>query len=158
MVVWCVITLIGFHLVSEITREVLVLWLTLLNFNGFALFFIWSLLEWSNIVVGFFLDSKFFVLFVFERWRYWIIFWFMEFLVVIVAERFTVASYNILADRNAFWHRDMYVNVPYSYMKWGRRRRVICEELIGWNPDIICLQVRNICVCLFSLKLCFWLW
>ncbi|KAL5544721.1 hypothetical protein UlMin_008505 [Ulmus minor] len=60
--------------------------------------------------------------------------------VVIVAERFTVASYNILADRNAFWHRDMYVNVPYSYMKWGRRRRVICEELIGWNPDIICLQ------------------
>lgn len=25
-------------------------------------------------------------------------------------------------------------------MKWGRRKRVICEELIGWNPDIICLQ------------------
>ncbi|PON47874.1 Endonuclease/exonuclease/phosphatase [Parasponia andersonii] len=55
-------------------------------------------------------------------------------------ERFTVASYNTLADRNAFAHKDLYVNVPYAYMKWSRRKRVICEELIGWNPDIICLQ------------------
>lgn len=55
-------------------------------------------------------------------------------------ERFTVASYNILSDKNAFKHTDLYTNVPYVYMKWGRRKRVICEELIGWNPDIICLQ------------------
>ena len=59
-----------------------------------------------------------------------------------IAERFMVASYNILADRNAFKHRDLYTNVPLFYLKWSRRRRVICEELIGWNPDIICLQVR----------------
>ncbi|KAF7813799.1 carbon catabolite repressor protein 4-like protein 3-like [Senna tora] len=55
-------------------------------------------------------------------------------------ERFTVASYNILADRNASEHRDLYTNVPSHYVKWDRRRRVICTELFGWDPDIICLQ------------------
>ncbi|KAA8541180.1 hypothetical protein F0562_025213 [Nyssa sinensis] len=55
-------------------------------------------------------------------------------------ERFTVVSYNILADRNASKHRDLYPNVPSTYMKWHRRKTVICEELVGWNPDIICLQ------------------
>ncbi|XP_059455650.1 carbon catabolite repressor protein 4 homolog 3 isoform X1 [Corylus avellana] len=55
-------------------------------------------------------------------------------------ERFTVVSYNILGDRNASKHRDLYVNVPSSYMKWERRKGVICKELMGWNPDIICLQ------------------
>ncbi|XP_057422298.1 carbon catabolite repressor protein 4 homolog 3 [Lotus japonicus] len=56
------------------------------------------------------------------------------------SERFTVASYNILADRNAFHHRDLYLNVPYPFIKWDRRKTVICHELFGWNPDIICLQ------------------
>ncbi|KAL7161002.1 hypothetical protein ACSBR2_041617 [Camellia fascicularis] len=55
-------------------------------------------------------------------------------------ERFMVVSYNILGDRNASKHRDLYPNVPSIYMKWDRRKRIICEELIGWNPDIICLQ------------------
>lgn len=55
-------------------------------------------------------------------------------------ETFTVVSYNILGDRNAFKHRDLYSNVPFSYMKWDHRRRVICNEIIGWNPDIVCLQ------------------
>ncbi|XP_027340194.1 carbon catabolite repressor protein 4 homolog 3-like isoform X2 [Abrus precatorius] len=55
-------------------------------------------------------------------------------------ERFTVASYNILGDRNASQHTDLYVNVPSRYVNWDRRKRVICDELFGWNPDIICLQ------------------
>ncbi|XP_027169148.1 carbon catabolite repressor protein 4 homolog 3-like [Coffea eugenioides] len=55
-------------------------------------------------------------------------------------ERFTVVSYNILGDRNAFKHWDLYRNVPSIYLKWDYRKRVICEELIGLNPDIICLQ------------------
>ncbi|KAK7358299.1 hypothetical protein VNO77_00226 [Canavalia gladiata] len=55
-------------------------------------------------------------------------------------ERFTVASYNILGDRNASQHADLYVNVPSRYIKWDRRKRVICNELFGWDPDIICLQ------------------
>lgn len=66
------------------------------------------------------------------------------------SERFTVASYNILADRNAFHHRDLYLNVPYPFIKWDRRKTVICDELFGWNPDIICLQVR----CNFSFSFC----
>lgn len=49
-------------------------------------------------------------------------------------------SYNILGDRNASKHRDLYSNVPPFYMNWERRKKVICKELMGWNPDIICLQ------------------
>ncbi|CAN4088868.1 unnamed protein product [Withania somnifera] len=56
------------------------------------------------------------------------------------AERFTVVSYNILGDRNVSNHRDLYRNVCPSYLDWDHRRRVICEELLGLNPDIICLQ------------------
>ncbi|AET05304.1 putative poly(A)-specific ribonuclease [Medicago truncatula] len=55
-------------------------------------------------------------------------------------ERFTVASYNILADRNASQHTDLYVNVPSRYINWNRRQKILSEELFEWNPDIICLQ------------------
>ncbi|KAK7320017.1 hypothetical protein RJT34_04746 [Clitoria ternatea] len=55
-------------------------------------------------------------------------------------QTFTVASYNILAVRNASQHSDLYVNVPSRYIHWNRRKTVICNELFGWNPDIICLQ------------------
>ncbi|XP_059645152.1 carbon catabolite repressor protein 4 homolog 3 isoform X2 [Cornus florida] len=55
-------------------------------------------------------------------------------------ERFMAVSYNILGDRNASKHGDLYPNVPSIYMKWHRRKRAICEELIGLNPHIICLQ------------------
>ncbi|KAI6675540.1 hypothetical protein NL676_003446 [Syzygium grande] len=54
--------------------------------------------------------------------------------------KFTVVSYNILGDKNASKHRDLYTDIPSQYMRWEWRKRVICEELIGWNPDIICLQ------------------
>ncbi|XP_052176892.1 carbon catabolite repressor protein 4 homolog 3 isoform X2 [Diospyros lotus] len=55
-------------------------------------------------------------------------------------ETFMVVSYNILGDRNASKHRDLYTYVPSIYMKWDRRRRIICRELLGLDPDIICLQ------------------
>ncbi|KAK6249624.1 hypothetical protein SCA6_003629 [Theobroma cacao] len=55
-------------------------------------------------------------------------------------DRFTVASYNILGDRNASKHKDLYITVPSDYLRWGYRKRVLCEELMGWNPDIICMQ------------------
>lgn len=58
-------------------------------------------------------------------------------------ERFTVASYNILADRNASQHTDLYVNVPSRYINWNRRQKILSEELFEWNPDIICLQVSK---------------
>lgn len=55
-------------------------------------------------------------------------------------ERFTVVSYNILGDKNVSNHGDLYRNVLPTYLDWDHRRRVICEELLGLNPDIICLQ------------------
>ncbi|CAN8269101.1 unnamed protein product [Cochlearia groenlandica] len=56
------------------------------------------------------------------------------------SERFTVVSYNILGDRNSSYHKDLYTNVSFPYMKWGYRKRLICEELIRLKPDIICMQ------------------
>ncbi|KAG5618991.1 hypothetical protein H5410_018815, partial [Solanum commersonii] len=58
-------------------------------------------------------------------------------------ERFTVVSYNILGDRNVSNHGDLYRNVLPTYLDWDHRRRVICEELLGLNPDIIYLQRRT---------------
>ncbi|OMO94617.1 Endonuclease/exonuclease/phosphatase [Corchorus olitorius] len=55
-------------------------------------------------------------------------------------DRFTVASYNILGDRNASKHKDLYLNVPSDYIRWAYRKRVLIEELMGWNSDIICMQ------------------
>ncbi|KAI5382939.1 Carbon catabolite repressor protein 4 3 [Lathyrus oleraceus] len=55
-------------------------------------------------------------------------------------ERFTVASYNILADRNASQHSDLYVNTPSRYINWDRRKKILSDEFFEWNPDIICLQ------------------
>ncbi|XP_065860698.1 carbon catabolite repressor protein 4 homolog 3 isoform X2 [Euphorbia lathyris] len=55
-------------------------------------------------------------------------------------ERFTVVSYNILANRNAFKHRDLYSNVDPLHLKWEHRKRMICKELIGLKPDVICMQ------------------
>ncbi|KAL5174577.1 Carbon catabolite repressor protein 4 3 [Glycine soja] len=51
-----------------------------------------------------------------------------------------VASYNILGGRNASQHSDLYVNVPSRYINWAHRKRIISDELFGWDPDIICLQ------------------
>ncbi|KAK0588231.1 hypothetical protein LWI29_036266 [Acer saccharum] len=55
-------------------------------------------------------------------------------------EKFTVVSYNILGNKNAWKHKDMYPNVPSQYMNWNHRKSNLCRELFGWNPDIICLQ------------------
>ncbi|KAF9592025.1 hypothetical protein IFM89_011608 [Coptis chinensis] len=55
-------------------------------------------------------------------------------------ERFKVVSYNILGVRNASKHSDLYLQVRPDYLKWEHRKRLICEELIGLDSDIICLQ------------------
>lgn len=81
----------------------------------------------------------------------------MELWNLYAAERFTVVSYNILGDKNASKHRDLYLNVPSFYLNWGRRKRVICEELTGWNPDIICLQVSFTLSPLYLAKTLFFL-
>lgn len=63
------------------------------------------------------------------------------YVVNIDSDRFTVVSYNVLGDRNSSYHKDLYSNVSFPYLKWGYRKRLICEELIRLRPDIICMQV-----------------
>ncbi|KAG8375485.1 hypothetical protein BUALT_Bualt10G0104700 [Buddleja alternifolia] len=56
-------------------------------------------------------------------------------------ERFTVLSYNILADYLANDHREqLYFHVPRYMMDWNRRKRSICFELGLWSADILCFQ------------------
>ncbi|KAG2306145.1 hypothetical protein Bca52824_025893 [Brassica carinata] len=66
-------------------------------------------------------------------------------------DRFTVVSYNILGDRNSSYHKDLYSNVSFPYLKWGYRKRLICEELIRLRPDIICMQEVDKYFDLFSM-------
>lgn len=54
--------------------------------------------------------------------------------------RILVVSYNILGDQNASYHRDLYAHIPSHLMKWDRRKRLICQDLRGWDADIVCLQ------------------
>ncbi|KAF3793947.1 Carbon catabolite repressor protein [Nymphaea thermarum] len=55
-------------------------------------------------------------------------------------DRFLMVSHNILGDDNAVKHRDLYPNIPSSFLEWNRRLHLICEELRLWQPDIVCLQ------------------
>ncbi|XP_073109895.1 carbon catabolite repressor protein 4 homolog 3 isoform X1 [Elaeis guineensis] len=55
-------------------------------------------------------------------------------------DRFVLVSYNILADKNASHHRDLYWKIPFDVMKWDSRKGLIFQEICRWNADIVCLQ------------------
>ncbi|XP_010325135.1 carbon catabolite repressor protein 4 homolog 6 isoform X1 [Solanum lycopersicum] len=56
-------------------------------------------------------------------------------------ERFTVLSYNILADYLANDHqRKLYFHIPQHILDWEWRKRSILSELGWWSADILCLQ------------------
>ncbi|KAG6409651.1 hypothetical protein SASPL_127693 [Salvia splendens] len=56
-------------------------------------------------------------------------------------ERFTVLSYNILADYLAADHRHkLYFHVPGYIMDWNWRMKNIIFELGLWSADILCFQ------------------
>ncbi|CAI9094476.1 OLC1v1030223C1 [Oldenlandia corymbosa var. corymbosa] len=56
-------------------------------------------------------------------------------------ERFTVLSYNILADYLAAAHRQqLYFHIPGYMMDWEWRKRNIAFEIGLWSADILCLQ------------------
>ncbi|XP_055820610.1 carbon catabolite repressor protein 4 homolog 6 isoform X2 [Solanum dulcamara] len=56
-------------------------------------------------------------------------------------ERFTVLSYNILADYLAIDHqRKLYFHIPQYILDWEWRKRSILSELGWWSADILCLQ------------------
>ncbi|KAL3844114.1 hypothetical protein ACJIZ3_001517 [Penstemon smallii] len=56
-------------------------------------------------------------------------------------ERFTVLSYNILADylANDHW-QNLYFHIPRHMLDWNWRRRSISFELGLWSADILCFQ------------------
>ncbi|XP_019189938.1 PREDICTED: carbon catabolite repressor protein 4 homolog 6 isoform X2 [Ipomoea nil] len=56
-------------------------------------------------------------------------------------DRFTVLSYNILADCHAIDHwRRLYFHIPRHILDWEWRKRSIIFELGLWSADILCLQ------------------
>lgn len=56
-------------------------------------------------------------------------------------ERFTVLSYNILADYLAIDHqRKLYFHIPQRILDWEWRKRSILSELGWWSADILCFQ------------------
>ncbi|KAI4380942.1 hypothetical protein MLD38_007070 [Melastoma candidum] len=56
-------------------------------------------------------------------------------------ERFSILSYNILADYLAIDHRGkLYYHVPRHMLDWQWRRRSIIFELKLWSADIMCFQ------------------
>jgi hypothetical protein len=61
----------------------------------------------------------------------------------LLSDACTIMSYNILADNNAHYHPDLYLDVPWDAMRWDSRRRLIIREIRHWDPDLVCLQVRT---------------
>ncbi|CAH9131579.1 unnamed protein product [Cuscuta epithymum] len=56
-------------------------------------------------------------------------------------ERFTVLSYNILANYLATNHRaKLYGHLPLHILEWESRKRSLVFELGLWSADVLCLQ------------------
>lgn len=66
------------------------------------------------------------------------------------AGSFTVLTYNILAEKYAT--TQMYGYVPSWALIWEYRKQMILHEILSYDADIICLQVRTRC---FSIGKCF---
>lgn len=74
--------------------------------------------------------------------------------ILLFAERFTILSYNILADTLARDHWDkLYFHIPRHFLDWEWRKRSILFELGLWSADVMCLQV----IILIFFHYIFWL-
>lgn len=59
-----------------------------------------------------------------------------------LTEKFTVLSYNILADYLANDHRGkLYYHIPRHMLDWQWRKKNLVFELGLWSADIMCFQV-----------------
>ncbi|KAK3164750.1 hypothetical protein QOZ80_1AG0024120 [Eleusine coracana subsp. coracana] len=56
------------------------------------------------------------------------------------AEKFSVLSYNILADYLAQKHKFLYEGTPRFFLDWNHRKNQLVFEFGLWKPDILCLQ------------------
>lgn len=70
-----------------------------------------------------------------------LIFFFLAFYQMAIAESFRVVSYNILS--NQFIHEGIYDHVPSHLLAWKNRREKIVDRLKNLEPDLICLQELN---------------
>jgi len=68
---------------------------------------------------------------------------------------FTVLSYNVLSE--AYASNDLYNYCPSWALSWPYRRQNLLREIVGYRPDIICLQEvhEHVPACDFSLKTSF---
>ncbi|KAL2479080.1 Carbon catabolite repressor protein 4-like protein 5 [Forsythia ovata] len=51
-----------------------------------------------------------------------------------------LVSYNILGVANAAKHPQLYRRVSPKYLDWEYRKKLLCKEIRGYRPSILCLQ------------------
>ncbi|KAK6148660.1 hypothetical protein DH2020_019572 [Rehmannia glutinosa] len=55
-------------------------------------------------------------------------------------DRVVIVSYNILGDENATKHPELYRGVSPKYLDWEYRKKLLCEEVKGYQASILCFQ------------------
>ena len=55
---------------------------------------------------------------------------------------FSLMCYNVLCDK--YCTRQIYGYSPSWCLRWEHRQRLILEEIIQYDADIICLQVKQL--------------
>lgn len=55
-------------------------------------------------------------------------------------DRVVIVSYNILGVENASNHPELYWGVSPEYLNWDYRKKLICKEIRGYQPSILCFQ------------------
>ncbi|XP_022885605.1 carbon catabolite repressor protein 4 homolog 5 [Olea europaea var. sylvestris] len=51
-----------------------------------------------------------------------------------------LVSYNILGVENAAKHPQLYRRVSRKYLDWEHRKKLLCKEIRGYKPSILCFQ------------------
>ncbi|KAL7139418.1 hypothetical protein ABFS83_09G049200 [Erythranthe nasuta] len=55
-------------------------------------------------------------------------------------DRVVIVSYNILGVENSTKHPELYRDVPPKYLDWEYRKKILCKEVKGYQPSILCFQ------------------
>ncbi|XP_073052764.1 carbon catabolite repressor protein 4 homolog 5 [Primulina eburnea] len=56
------------------------------------------------------------------------------------SDKIVLVSYNILGVDNAAKHPELYRDVSPKYLDWEFRKKLLCKEVIGYQPSILCFQ------------------
>lgn len=64
----------------------------------------------------------------------------MNCLLTEVSDKFSVLCYNILCQKYAT--SQAYGYTPSWALTWDYRKELIVSEILGWNADVVCLQVN----------------